>query len=138
MRPYGPAGRHDIRVPLSEMREANCLSGCMNDVERISFCLDVFQAKKRSKLVQWNKSARSSLSVRRGSVRVTGQAIPQQPKPEHRFYFFQSLGRLGCLLASRTTLVRKNLVQSAKCTGFAAKGQDFLKLSSAAEVSVRS
>jgi len=35
-------------------------------------------------------------------------------------------------------VVRKNLVQSAKCTGFGASGQDFLKLCSAAEVSVRS
>jgi hypothetical protein len=35
-------------------------------------------------------------------------------------------------------VVRKNLVQSAKCTGFGANGQDFLKLCSAAEVSVRS
>jgi hypothetical protein len=35
-------------------------------------------------------------------------------------------------------VVRKNLVQPAKCTGFGANGEDFLKLCSEAEVSVRS
>jgi hypothetical protein len=48
-----------------------------------------------------------------------------------------------CLAAASGTeasapVVRKNLVQSAKCTGFGANGQDFLNLCSAAEVSVRS